>query len=237
MAALEVHGHVAGRESIAVAAHHLHRAVDVHLLRVEIVPPLVGGDEQRPLLQVEASEHSADVDHRDVRAGLDGAIGDDRELLPLVVGAGVMRLLHSQLLGRIRDLLLVEDEADVALLAERGDGEDRDQRPDGTWKQDLGPSHQPVVGASRNRPTVLALGAPDARISHAAAQPSWAKMSCSAQPAMSSSARAGRKSKQACAKATRSSRSSRSSSFSLSAWRKRTSLAAYSRCASLSSAA
>ena len=50
-------------------------------------------------------------------------------------------------------------------------------------------------------------------------QPSCAKMSCSGQPARSSRARCGRKSKQAWARSTLSSRTSRSSSFSFSAWR------------------
>ena len=45
------------------------------------------------------------------------AVRGHHEHLPLVVGAGVARRLDPHPLGRILDLFLVEDEADVALLS------------------------------------------------------------------------------------------------------------------------
>ena len=214
---VEVDVDVARFESVTVGADHSHRAVDRHLLRIEVVAALVGENHQRPIGERELGEHSLDVDDRYLRAALDRAGGGDLKLLALIVGPDVARGLDPHPLGRVLDLLLVEDEADVAMVVERREHEDRDQHPDGARQQDLGPAHDAVMRASGHRPALLDDALANRGLRHGGAQPSCAKISCSAQPAMSSSARAGRKSKQAWARATRSSRSSRSSSLSLRA--------------------
>src|SRR6185295_1776187 len=101
-------------------------------------------------------------------------------------------------LGRVLDLLLDEYEADVAMLVERGDREHRDQHTDRARQGDLCEPDDTVVGASRNGPPLLDHAALGCSFGH---YPSCAKISWSGQPAISSSARAGRKSKQAWARA------------------------------------
>ena len=71
--------------------------------------------------------------------------GGHLELLALIVGADIARRFDPHPLGRVLDLLLVEDEADVALLVERREREHRDQHADRARQRDLGPADEPVV--------------------------------------------------------------------------------------------
>ena len=125
------------------------------MLRIGIVAALVRRDQQRSLLHVEPGEHAVDVDQRIVGAALHRAASCHGELLALVVRTRVTRLLDPHSLGRALDLLLVEDEADVAFLVERRDGKDRDEHTDRAGKHDLGPFDQPIVRAAGLGPALV----------------------------------------------------------------------------------
>ena len=62
-----------------------------------------------------------------------------------------MRRFDPHPLGRVLDLFLVEDEADVAILVERREREHGDQHADRARQDDLRPAHEPVVAAARAR--------------------------------------------------------------------------------------
>ncbi len=168
MALLQVHQNIAGPEMKAVGPNHLDRAVDRNALRIDIVAALIGGDQKGSFFEIEAGKHAANIDQRRVGALLDGAVGPDRELLPFVVGTGVAGGLDSHPFGRALHFLLVQDEAHVALLVERGERQEGHEHADRGGERDLGPPDQPVMAAAGLGPALLhdRLGGPS--ISHRA---------------------------------------------------------------------
>ena len=149
---LEVDVHIAGVEVIALVVAHADRAGDRHALAVEVVAAVIRGDRHRTLVEPDLGGHAVDVDDPHRARLLDRLAGVDFERLALVVSAGVARLFDPHPLARLVGLVLVEQEADFGLLAERGDGEEQQQRKADHRQAQLEQPHEPVMRASRSRP-------------------------------------------------------------------------------------
>src|SRR5205085_5451244 len=210
--------HVAGLDPVAVGGGEGERPDHVHMIAVHQILRARRLQAGRAVFELHLRLHVGDVDDL-VGAGLlhAGASGEDEGPAGIVLAAiGDLAELQPFLGGA--DLVLVEQEADLLLLGERREEEKGEDHADQGREPDLEDPDQLVVCAARARPAALYDPFVIGELGHSRTQ-TWAKISCSAQPARSSAARYGRKSKQARASAVRPSRSRRTSSFSLSWWR------------------
>ena len=161
------------------------------------------------------------------RAFLYRAARDEREGLALGVLTAIFGAGHLHSLLRHLDLVLGEQEADLGPLSEGRKDHHRGDDADYQRQAEAQDTHDNGRGSTRWSPTAGASCDHDRRGRTCESPPQLcAKISASGQPARSSAARVGRKSKQDCASSMRPSRTSRASRISFIAWRKRTSLAA-----------
>ena len=152
---IQIDEYIACSQRKSVASSDLDWSIDCNPLRVEVVASLVGGNQHWPLRLIESREHPPNIDEGSVRVWLDGAVCSHHELLAFIVGPGVARGLDSHALWRALNLFLVEDEADVTLLLERRERENREQYSNGTGQEDLCPTNKLVMSATGLRPTRL----------------------------------------------------------------------------------
>src|SRR4029453_13195851 len=86
---VEVDLHVTRREVVAVGPDDADRPVDRYLFALQIVAPLECSDAERAARQVEPGVNPLNIDHRDIARLLHGPVGDDFELLSLIVLADI----------------------------------------------------------------------------------------------------------------------------------------------------
>ena len=193
-AVAHVDGHVAGAHPIAVGGGEQDRADHVDMVVRHIVAGPVGAKAGRAVVELDAGRQARRSRRSGLRIGLQRRSGRDaRTAGRHRPGRDTGRPDTFSRSSAAPTLFLSSRKLTSCFSSSGEKNEEGEHHPDQGRQRELQQADQPVVAAAGRRPAALL-----ARVRARRAQ-TWAKMSCSAQPARSSVARWGRKSKQAWA--------------------------------------